>query len=74
VYCADYRCSHSIAVSTDRWPDDAVRHRAAGHLHQLRELEADWMYGALVYVDRERRIAYAGLAYRGYCTAKVLSC
>jgi hypothetical protein len=21
-YCADYRCSHSIAVSADRWPDD----------------------------------------------------
>jgi len=23
VYCADYRCSHSIAISGDRWPDDA---------------------------------------------------
>jgi hypothetical protein len=22
VYCADYRCSHSIVVSADRWPDD----------------------------------------------------
>jgi hypothetical protein len=22
VYCADYRCSHSIAVSADRWPDE----------------------------------------------------
>ena len=22
VYCADYRCSHSIAVSADQWPDD----------------------------------------------------
>jgi hypothetical protein len=22
VYCADYRCSHSIAVNADRWPDD----------------------------------------------------
>jgi len=22
VYCADYRCSHSIAISGDRWPDD----------------------------------------------------
>jgi hypothetical protein len=21
VYCADYRCSHSIVVSADRWPD-----------------------------------------------------
>ena len=23
VYCADYRCSHSIAISSDAWPDDA---------------------------------------------------
>ncbi|MDA9503467.1 hypothetical protein XI09_01140 [Bradyrhizobium sp. CCBAU 11386] len=22
VYCADYRCSHSIALSADRWADD----------------------------------------------------
>jgi hypothetical protein len=23
VYCADYHCSRSIAMSADRWPDDA---------------------------------------------------
>jgi hypothetical protein len=22
VYCADFRCSHSIAISGDRWPDE----------------------------------------------------
>ena len=22
VYCADYRCSHSIAMSADRWAND----------------------------------------------------
>ena len=22
VYCCDYRCSHSIALMADRWPDD----------------------------------------------------
>jgi hypothetical protein len=22
VYCADYRCSHSVAMSADEWPDD----------------------------------------------------
>jgi len=22
VYCADYRCSHSITISGDAWPDD----------------------------------------------------
>jgi hypothetical protein len=21
VYCADYRCSHCVAISGDRWPD-----------------------------------------------------
>ena len=23
IYCADYRCSHSIVINGDRWPDDA---------------------------------------------------
>jgi hypothetical protein len=23
VYCADYHCSHRIAMNADRWPDDA---------------------------------------------------
>jgi hypothetical protein len=22
IYCLDYRCSHSLAISGDRWPDD----------------------------------------------------
>ena len=22
IYCADYRCSHSLAISDDAWPDD----------------------------------------------------
>jgi hypothetical protein len=22
IYCADYRCSHSMAMSADQWPDD----------------------------------------------------
>src|SRR5260370_40844345 len=30
IYCADYRCSHSIAISADRWQDDV----------QLSDLEA----------------------------------
>jgi hypothetical protein len=34
IYCADYRCSHSIAISGDRWADDTrlVRYRGALHL------------------------------------------
>ena len=23
VYCADYHCSHSVALSADRWPDES---------------------------------------------------
>jgi hypothetical protein len=22
IYCSDYKCSHSIAISADPWPDD----------------------------------------------------
>ena len=22
IYCANYHCSHSLAISGDRWPDD----------------------------------------------------
>ena len=22
IYCADYKCSHSITMSADRWPDN----------------------------------------------------
>ena len=22
VYCADYHCSHNVALSADRWPDE----------------------------------------------------
>lgn len=22
IFCADYKCSHSIATSADQWPDD----------------------------------------------------
>ena len=25
IYCADYRCSHSIAVNADQWPDEGCR-------------------------------------------------
>ena len=34
IYCSDFRCSHSVAVNADQWPDQrpAVRHRAAVRL------------------------------------------
>src|SRR5215831_15356715 len=31
IYCSDYRCSHSICLDADRWPD-AVRLSLAGRL------------------------------------------
>ena len=37
VYCADYRCSHSIAISGDAWPDDARLYRSAVCLPGLRQ-------------------------------------
>ena len=38
VYCCDYRCSHSIALMADRWPDEleAFRYRAALRVQGLR--------------------------------------
>jgi hypothetical protein len=33
VYCADYRCSHSVVISADAWPDD-VRLSDLEPLHQ----------------------------------------
>jgi hypothetical protein len=29
VYCADFRCSHSIQMSADRWPDHVRLHEYA---------------------------------------------
>jgi hypothetical protein len=32
IYCADYRCSHSTAISADRWPDDVRQSHARLYL------------------------------------------
>ena len=42
VYCADYRCSHSTAVSGDGWPDDV----------RLSDIEARFVCQACVWVKR----------------------
>ena len=34
IYCSDYRCSHSTAISGDRWPDDV----------RLSEIESKFTY------------------------------
>jgi hypothetical protein len=32
IYCADYRCSHSIAISGDQWADEVrLSDLEAGH-------------------------------------------
>ena len=37
AYCADYRSSHSIAVSADRWPDEVqLSDVAFGHQSSCR--------------------------------------
>jgi hypothetical protein len=40
IYCTDYRCSHSIAISGDAWPDDmrTIRLRTPVRLHSLRHV------------------------------------
>ena len=42
IYCADYRCSHSIAISGDYWPDDL----------RLSDIEARFVCQACVWVKR----------------------
>jgi hypothetical protein len=37
VYCADYRCSHSIAISGDAWPEDVKLSRAANSKRGTRD-------------------------------------
>jgi hypothetical protein len=34
IYCADYRCSHSTAISGDRWPNEV----------RLSDVEAQFVY------------------------------
>lgn len=36
IYCADYRCDHSMRISADQWPDDV----------RLSDLEDRFVYTA----------------------------
>ena len=38
IYCADYRCSHSIAISGDGWPDDLRLSDIEGRFGPIRRL------------------------------------
>jgi hypothetical protein len=58
IYCADFRCSHSIAISGDAWPDDA----------RLSDIEARLVCracgkrGADVRPERQISIGQSGLS------------
>jgi len=49
IYCADYRCSHYLAISGDRWPDDV----------RLSDLELRFI---LLSLRQARRRRAAGLS------------
>ena len=49
IYCADYKCSHNVAISADQWPDD-VR---LSDLEALFVCQACGLKGADVRADRE---------------------
>ncbi|MHC2283024.1 hypothetical protein ACVME8_009667 [Bradyrhizobium diazoefficiens] len=48
VYCADYRCSHSVALAADRWSDDVrlsdiePRFVCSACGHHGAEVRPDW--------------------------------
>jgi len=47
VYCADYRCSHSVTMDADAWPDDLVGIRkrvewSPAELARRQELTRRW--------------------------------
>ena len=81
VYCADYRCSHSIAVSADRWPDevqlsDIEPRFTCTSRGNLRRTGCTVPPFTSIAEHRERRMAYESipdlLVHRDRCTAKVL--
>jgi hypothetical protein len=83
VYSADYRCSRSIAVSADRWPDevqlsDIEPRFTCTSRGNLRRTGCRVPPFTSIAEHRERRIAYesipACLAIATHCTAKVLGC
>jgi hypothetical protein len=45
VYCSDYRCSHSMAISADRWPrlsDIEPRFTCQACGHRGADVRPDW--------------------------------
>jgi hypothetical protein len=40
VYCADYKCSHSQAISADQWSDNVRLSAAFQHVHNTADYAA----------------------------------
>jgi hypothetical protein len=74
VYCADYRGSHSIAVSADRWPEEVQLSDIEPRLTctSRGNLRRTGCTVPTVYVDCKASRAQDGLREPTYCTAKVL--
>ena len=54
VYCADYKCSHSIAISGDAWPGDL----------RLSDLEPQFICQACGKPGANVRPDFSGMGYR----------
>jgi hypothetical protein len=55
IYCSDYKCSHSTAISADRWPD----HVRLSDIEPLFTCQACGQRGADVRPDWDSVAAYA---------------
>ena len=60
VYCADYRCSRSIAISGDHWPDDLrlsdIEGRGLRQARRGREAGFQLVEGASAFLKASRRL------------------
>ena len=60
IYCAEYRCSHSIAISGDPWPDDLrlsdIEGRGLRQARRGREAGFQLVEGASAFLKASRRL------------------
>jgi hypothetical protein len=63
VYCSDYKCSHSIAVSAD--PRSITQTRRA--LEAFRNLKGDLAIRPIFHQDEKRIEAHILIAFLAYC-------
>jgi hypothetical protein len=64
IYCADYKCSHSVKISGDQWPDD-IRLSDLEPLFVCRACGHKGADAGRTFLPREwARIAWGGLVSR----------